>query len=449
MLAKPESTVGAAGDACGPELGEARRALGFCGVEIDDEIAHRQALSPHLLLLVLPVQGEGPFDVGARDREPRVRLSTTGHRHRSDFDAAHRQDARDLAQLVSLVLEQNLQVVGGLHAAEVYGRSRAVPSGRVDPRCGGASCSSVAARHAAEPVLLALATRSDLPSWEVDDRHFHGALAAAGMGFELVVWDDPAIDWRRFGAVLVRTTWDYQDKLPAFLAWARSVAAVTRLFNPVAVVEWNTHKHYLRQLAAHGVPLAATRWLARGERVRVADLMAASGWHEGFLKPCVGATARETLRFPATVHGIAAAQAHVDRLLPHEDLMLQPFLSQVLSRGEWSAIFVDGVITHCVRKIPVAGDYRVQDDFGAKDERYEPTPAERQLAMRTMAVVQAVGGPCPGADGRPLLYGRADFLWGDDGGCVLTELELVEPSLFFRHAAAAATALTAALVRRL
>ena len=289
-------------------------------------------------------------------------------------------------------------------------------------------------------MLLALATRSDLPTWEVDDRRLHEALARAGVAFERPVWDDPKIDWRRFDAVLVRTTWDYQDKLPAFSAWARAVAAATRLFNPEPVIAWNVHKGYLRDLERDGVPLAPTRWLARGQRVDVGELARAAGWREGFLKPCVGATARETLRFAADADGLRQAQAHVDRLLPAEDLMLQPFLPAVLARGEWSAIFVDGRITHCVRKIPVPGDYRVQDDFGAKDEPYAPTPAERALAASAMAAVEKRFGR--------LLYGRTDFLWRDDGGCVLTELELVEPSLFFRHGPAAADALVAALAAR-
>jgi hypothetical protein len=249
--------------------------------------------------------------------------------------------------------------------------------------------------------------------------------------------------------VLLRTTWDYQDKLPAFRSWVDHVAGCTRLFNPAPVVRWNTHKHYLRDLAAAGAPLAPTRWLARGTVVDVGALVAEAGWSEAFLKPCVGATARETLRFAADERGLAAARAHVARLLPHEDLMLQPFLAPVLTRGEWSAVFVDGAITHCVRKVPVPGDYRVQDDFGASDEPWLPDPDERALAERTMAIACSAGGPVPGADGRPLLYGRADFLWNDAGGCVLTELELVEPSLFFRHAPAAAHRLAHALLARL
>jgi hypothetical protein len=296
---------------------------------------------------------------------------------------------------------------------------------------------------------LALATRSGLPTWEVDDRHLHAALQQRGVPFARPVWDDPEVDWRGFDAVLIRTTWDYQDKLPAFRAFVQRVAAVTRLFNPAPAVLWNTHKHYLRDLAAVGVPLAPTVWLDRGTRVDVRRALAGLGAAEGFLKPCVGATARETLRFAADAAGCAMAQAHVDRLLPHEDLMLQPFLPAVLDRGEWSAVFVDGELSHCVRKIPVPGDYRVQDDFGARDERYLPTADELAQAHAALAAVQQPGGPCPDATGAPLLYARTDFLWDPRGGCVLTELELVEPSLFFRHEPAAGARLAEALLRRL
>jgi glutathione synthase/RimK-type ligase-like ATP-grasp enzyme len=290
---------------------------------------------------------------------------------------------------------------------------------------------------------LALATRADLPAWEVDDRHLHRALAARGVTCAQPVWDDPTVDWARFDAVLIRTTWDYQEKLAAFRRWSQGVAAVTRLDNPPAVVQWNTHKHYLRDLQARGTPLAPTHWLPRGSRADVAALVADLACAEGFLKPCVGSTARETLRFRADAAGLAAAQAHVERLLPHEDLMLQPFLPAVTERGEWSAVFVAGCITHCVRKIPVAGDYRVQDDFGARDEPYAPTAAERAAAEQALAAARQQLG------GLDLLYARADFLWDQRGDCVLTELELVEPSLFFRHCPAAAAALADAWLARL
>lgn len=296
-------------------------------------------------------------------------------------------------------------------------------------------------------MLLALATRSNLPDWEVDDRHLHAALDGLGLPFERPVWDDPAVDWARYDAVLLRTPWDYQDKLPAFMAWVRRVTDVTRLFNPAPVVAWNVHKHYLRDLERHGVPIAPTVWLDRGMRADVAAIVRARGWSAGFLKPCVGATARETLRFRADAGGLADAQQHVDRLLPHEDLILQPYLRSVETRGEWSAVFFDGRLSHCVRKVPVPGDYRVQDDYGASDGPYAPSAAELDLAHRAVAVLSDPRGPCP-AGGVPLLYGRTDFLWQDDGSCVLTELEVVEPSLFFRHRPEAGLDLARALLAR-
>jgi hypothetical protein len=296
---------------------------------------------------------------------------------------------------------------------------------------------------------IALCTCANLPAWEVDDAPFHRALAERSVQTALPVWNDPAVDWSAFDAALIRTTWDYQEQRAAFVTWAERAASRTRLFNPAPVVAWNTHKSYLQQLAQHGVPVAPTQWLQQGSTVDLAALLAERGWRQAFLKPCIGATARETLRFSSDTQGLARAKAHLARLLPHEDFMLQPYLPAVETRGEWSAVFFDGALSHCVRKVPVPGDYKVQDDFGAKDMPYQPEAAELALANAVMGVLRDPTGPCPGAGGPPLLYARADFLWMDAGDCVLTELELVEPSLFFRHAPAAAERLADALLRRL
>ena len=276
--------------------------------------------------------------------------------------------------------------------------------------------------------MLALATCATVPAWEVDDHPFHAALAARGIDARQIIWDDQGADWTAFDAVLIRTTWDYQEKQAAFVAWAEGLRVP--LYNPPDIVRWNTHKSYLRDLEARGVPIIPTEWLDRGTAPDIASLCGRRGWRRAFLKPCVGATARETLRFEA---GDPAAEAHARRLLVNEDLMLQPYLERVETDGELSAIFIDGELTHAVRKVPVAGDFRVQDDFGAKDYAIEfPDSA---LARRAVDAV-----------GRKLLYARADFLVADDG-LKLTELELIEPSLFFRHGPGAADRLAEALAR--
>lgn len=285
---------------------------------------------------------------------------------------------------------------------------------------------------------IALATCSDLPDWEVDDAPLHAALRARGVALEQPPWDAP-VDWSAFDAVLIRTTWDYWHRRDAFVAWAESTAAQTRLLNPARVVAWNTDKRYLRPLG-EAVPLAPTVWLEQNQAVDLAALLTARGWPRGFIKPVVGASASDTLRFSADeAH---TAQTHLDALLARQGAMVQPYLPRVETDGEFSAIFVDGQITHGVRKVPVPGDYRVQDDYGASDEPYTLSPAEAAAAQRVLAAAESLLGV------GTLLYARADFLWADDGTVFLNELELVEPSLFFRHGPGAAERLADALIRR-
>lgn len=300
-----------------------------------------------------------------------------------------------------------------------------------------------------DSLRIALATRADLPSWEIDDRFLHAALDQLGVAYERPVWSDLAVDWSRYDAVVIRTTWDYQERIAEFLAWAERVGAQTRLLNPPAVVRWNTHKSYLRELEREGVPLAPSLWLARGVPVELGAALRERGWTRAFIKPLVGATARETLRFRVDVADeLAAAQRHVDRLVlaADEDLVVQPYLDAVEREGELSGLFFAGRLSHGVRKVPVAGDYRVQDDFGAHDEPWTLDAGALALCERSFAALDRVLARLGVAS--PLLYARVDMLRTSEGALVLNELELVEPSLFLRHCPTAGLALARALVER-
>ena len=287
---------------------------------------------------------------------------------------------------------------------------------------------------------IALASCSNLPGWEVDDAPFHQSLALRGVEVAHPVWDDPTVDWSTFDACLIRTTWDYMEKQEAYVHWAEEVSRQIPFFNPPEIIRWNTEKTYLRDLAQQGVRIAPTVFLEKGATVDVADLMAAKGWGQGFIKPVVGATARETLRFPTDASGLEKAQLHLQRLLESEAMMLQPYLKAVEEVGELSALFMGGQFSHAVRKVPQPGDYRVQDDFGAKDFPVELTAEQMDLAHFIVALA---------AERSPtgeLLYARVDWLTDDEDRLVLTELELVEPSLFFRHGPNAGDQLADALI---
>jgi hypothetical protein len=81
----------------------------------------------------------------------------------------------------------------------------------------------------------------------------------------------------------------------------------------------------------------------------------------------------------------------------------------------------------------------VQDDFGATDFPVELSRAERDLAEFTFDQAKSF------SETGELLYGRVDWLTDDSGKLVLTELELVEPSLFFRHSKTAGDRLAESL----
>lgn len=292
---------------------------------------------------------------------------------------------------------------------------------------------------------IALATQRDLPGWEKDDRPFHAALELIGMEVHHPAWDDPEVDWNTFDACLIRTTWDYMAKAEAFRTWAGRVDHHIPLFNPAIVVRWNLDKRYLRALEEAGVPHMPTQWIEPDAPIDVASTMKSRGWHRGFLKPVVGCSAQGTLRFDDAPSDLQRAQAHLESQMATtgHGMMLQPYLPSVETAGEVSALFFDGHFSHGVRKVPVAGDYRVQDDYGASDEPYTFSGAELALATHVRETAERLLGLT-----RPLLYARADFLRADDGALQITELELIEPSLFFRHDKRAPMRLAQALQRR-
>jgi glutathione synthase/RimK-type ligase-like ATP-grasp enzyme len=251
-----------------------------------------------------------------------------------------------------------------------------------------------------------------------------------------VDWADPQVDWARYDAAVLRTTWDYYERIDEFLAWLPRVSAATRLLNPPALVTWNLDKRYLLDLAGAGLPMAPTRVIPTSDTTPLRALLADTGWPEAVIKPCVSGAARLTYRLsPATADAVDAT------LAPHrarEAFLLQPFLPRVLDEGEVTLVVLDGTVTHAVRKRAKPGDFRVQDDHGGTVHPHEPTPDEIDVAVRAMATAR----PSP-------VYGRVDLVRADDGALCIMELELIEPELWLRLHPPAADAFASGIARML
>lgn len=292
------------------------------------------------------------------------------------------------------------------------------------------------------PLAIALATSKDLPALDADDHGFVAALRARGVNVTLPVWDAAADNaFVDVDACVIRSTWDYSERCGAFLDFCARVDARTALFNPLPIVRWNADKHYLKDLAAEGVPTVPTLWLeqqagAVDGAVDVDAVLAAADFDvDGGLvvKPRVGAGSRDTVALAAGDRaGFAAFMA---RERPKQALMVQPFLPAI-ARGEVSLIFLGGRYSHAVKKTPKAGDFRSQPEFGSQIAAHAPSAAERTVADHALHI----------AGGLPL-YARVDLV-EHAGAPVVIELELIEPCLYLDFADGAADRFADAVVAR-
>ncbi|GAA3772152.1 ATP-grasp domain-containing protein [Streptomyces chiangmaiensis] len=282
---------------------------------------------------------------------------------------------------------------------------------------------------------VALVTCRPRPEISVD-RDLPGLVAesrAAGAVADAVHWDDPDVDWAEYDLALIRSTWDYSWRAAEFMAWAERCAKLTRLANPVEVVRWNTDKRYLGDLAAAGVPVVPTRYIASGEPV---DL---PGDHEYVVKPTSGAGARFAARYTPAER--ATAERQLARM--HSEgftAMVQPYVKGIDVTGERALQFFGGRFLHASRKGAVLAPGTPYDEKKVAHPRLEawtPTPDELAVAERALAAV-------PGSP--ELLYARVDLVDGADGGPCVMELELVEPNLFLHVHTASVPAVVEAVL---
>jgi glutathione synthase/RimK-type ligase-like ATP-grasp enzyme len=267
---------------------------------------------------------------------------------------------------------------------------------------------------------VALVTFTGFPAGEDDDHLLAGALHRRGARVDFVCWDDPSIQWSTVGIAVIRSTWDYHQRVDAFLAWVDYAASVTRVVNDARTVRWNAHKGYLHDLAASGVPVVPTEIVRRGTHHE----LGAGDW---VVKPAVSIGADRT-----TPH---ATQADLDALVATDDVLVQPYLHEVHD-GEVSVVCIGGEPMHAVRKVPKQGDFRTQEHHGAAITRVSITEPQAGLAHAALAAAPS-----------PTAFARVDLV-DTSKGPLLMELELIEPTLWFEQGPDSADALADLLLKR-
>jgi glutathione synthase/RimK-type ligase-like ATP-grasp enzyme len=280
---------------------------------------------------------------------------------------------------------------------------------------------------------IAFVTYRDLPELNADDRLAATALTRLGSRTDAVCWDDPDVDWLAYRAVVLRSTWDYHRRVAEFHEWIDRMQRMgAALWNPPHVLRWNTDKRYLARLSHPHLSPPPTEILDRGAAVDLRALLRARGWEEAVMKPTISADGFSTERASPTA---ASDQGMLDTMLARGDVLIQPLVPEIRTRGEISMMFFGGRFSHAVNKRPQAGEFRVQERLGGRIVRTDPPPA---LVACGQALLDEHAPGC--------LYARVDTVVAADR-FVLMEIELVEPSLYLEHDPPAADAFALAIQR--
>ena len=283
---------------------------------------------------------------------------------------------------------------------------------------------------------LAVATSRELAAIQADDLGLVATLDGLDVESTSVVWNDPQVDWSAFDGVLIRTVWDYFKHHAAFLDWLDRLDGLgVPTINASALLRWNSDKRYLLELADRGVDLIPTRLAAHAE---LAEVLATMSAQRVVIKPTISGGAWHTVQ--GTV-GDAMFDAAVTQLPPKHDYLVQPFVPEIVSDGEWSLLYFDGLFSHAVVKRPAAGDFRVQSEFGGSVASARPDAEMLAAASKALAAVAAIGHREPA-------YVRVDGVVCD-GRFLIMELELIEPFLFLNTHAGAAERLARIVADRL
>ena len=239
---------------------------------------------------------------------------------------------------------------------------------------------------------IALVTCRSLPDLAPGDRLLHDELRRRGIDAIPAVWDDEGVEWRRFDRIVIRSPWDYHLAPRRFAAWLDRVEGSGRpCVNPLNIVRWNLHKRYLLELEARGCAIPPTRLIETRGAVA---------------KPAISGGAYRTVRIEG-------------------DVLVQDYVPEVETHGEWSLMFFGGLYSHAVVKRAAPDDFRVQMEHGGTVEAGEPPRPVLDAGHQVISVLPR------------LPFARIDLVEAARGP-LLMEAELIEPELFLdRHPEAA------------
>jgi glutathione synthase/RimK-type ligase-like ATP-grasp enzyme len=267
---------------------------------------------------------------------------------------------------------------------------------------------------------LAYLTMENAEGWSIDTELSFPPLMTLGWTINVLPWRSDNVDWDQYDAVYIGTPWDYPEDPDHFMRMLESIDRSSAiLVNDIALVHWTMPKTYLRDLEERGAPIVRSIWSDDLGIDQLVDTFDRFGVNRVIVKPVISTNATDTYLLERDTVSVLSTELH--ETFANRPHIVQPFIENIQSEGEFSLFYFNRQFSHAIQKIPKRNDFRVQEEYGATISAVDPEAALRKTADQVMQVVD----PLP-------VYARADFVRGPDGRFLLMELELIEPSLYLR-----------------
>lgn len=282
----------------------------------------------------------------------------------------------------------------------------------------------------AEPLFVPIE-----PPFTPDDQIAVNELRKNGYEVKPIIWNSSIDSLQEFDLIIVRSPWDYKDNdenKSRFMQWIGDLEqAGLRVANPAKFMQWLLDKHYLQHISEEGIAVIPTQYYEKGSSINLLEQFEKQG--QFVIKPCISAGGMGLYHIK-TAYDANKYQDELKDKMQTCSYMLQDFIQEITSNGEWSLIFLGGKYSHALHKKPGPNSILVHAEKGGSlSFSYPP---KQNIIDFANAVYEKVFSAFSKAtqfecDPNLVLYLRLDII-ETNAGPVLIECEGVEPELFFR-----------------
>lgn len=266
---------------------------------------------------------------------------------------------------------------------------------------------------------VALLSMDNLQRFKCYDKLLIAPMKKNGWLASEISWHDKSVNWDSFDAVIVRSTWDYQSDPRKFIDVLTKInASAAHLENDFEMMKWNMNKYYLHDLTNKNILTVETIWEREFNLEKIINYFSLLNNNEIIIKPNISASAENTFRIKSDE--IIKKSKKLETIFSNREFMIQPFMSNIISEGEYSLFYFNGQYSHAILKTPKAKDFRVQEEHGGKIVSVNPEPSLKNETENILSKLSTIP-----------LYARVDFVRTSSDDFALIELELIEPSLYF------------------